>query len=954
VDDPSFLFGPFRLAPAQRVLLQDGKPLRLGSRALDILITLVERAGEIVGNDDLVARVWPNLHVEEANLRVHVAALRKALSDTRAGSRFIANVPGRGYSFVAPVSRERTRLAPSGAGGAPPRHNLPVLLNRVIGRTEIVTALAAQLQARRFLSIVGPGGIGKTTVAVAIAETLAGAYEDGVWFVGLSSLSDPRLVPGAVMSALGHAVLGSDAMMSLLANLRDKRALILLDNCEHVVEAAAALAVALLKAAPGVHVLATSREPLRADGEWIQRLPSLAIPPKSSDVTAADALTFSAVQLFNERAVATRDGFALEDDEVAAVIEICRQLDGIPLALELAAARLDAFGIKVLANRIDDRFLLATRGHRTALPRHQTLNATLDWSFEMLSASEAALLCRLAVFAGDFTLASAVTVAAATDLAPSDVVTNIADLVEKSLVTADVGGDVVRYRLLNTTRVYGRRKLAERGEHDDVARRHAAYHCAVMERAKAEYQDQPTPAWLAAYRDYVDDVRAALDWSFSPGGDPALGVALTIAALPLWTQLSLMAECRQALERALSHHQAEASPDARRGMQLHAALGVARIYTRGQAPETAAAWTRSLAAAESLHDTEHRLQALFGLWNSRASSGELVTAMGFACEFRSVAAAASDPADVLIGDRMIGSTLHFRGDQAEARRRLETMRDRYVAPLHRSASMRHQVDQRVVAQALLARILWLQGFPDQATRFAAEALESALATDQEIAVCYALVEGACPVALFTGNLAAADRFVAMLLDRSARHGLATWHILGLNLRGELLIRRGEIADGVPRLRAALEELREVRLLLRYPAFLGVLAEGCAAAGEVGEALTVIDQALASSERTEAHWCLAELLRIKGGLALLNRDTQAGARAEGYFRQACELSRRQATLSWQLRAAVSLARLCGDQGRGREGRDLLRPIHDRFTEGFQTADLVAARALIDALAHAETR
>jgi predicted ATPase/DNA-binding winged helix-turn-helix (wHTH) protein len=474
VADLSFVFGPFRLLLAQRALFQDGRPLPLGSRTFDLLAFLVQRAGQVIANDELMAQVWPNVHVDEGSLRVHVAALRKALGDGLGGNHYIANAPGRGYSFVAPVSREQTSSPSAATAVDAAASNLPVSLTRVIGRGEIIATFAAQLRARRFLTILGPGGIGKTTVAVAVAESLTGLYVDGIRFVGLGSLADPTLVSAAVWSALEATPVGTDLMMSLAAELRDKRVLIVLDNCEHVVQAAAALAESLLQAAPGVAILATSREALRAEGEWVQRLPSLAVPAKSEGLTAANALTFSAIQLFNERAMASTHGFTLADDDVPVVVDICRRLDGIPLALELVAARVEAYGVKGLAALINDRLVLAAQGRRTAQPRHQTLRATLDWSYDLLSATEAAVLRRLAVFAGDFSLEAAMAVAG--DLAGAALIDHIVSLIGKSLIVADLTGDVTHYRLLVTTRLYALEKLRAAGEHPDAARRHAEYY----------------------------------------------------------------------------------------------------------------------------------------------------------------------------------------------------------------------------------------------------------------------------------------------------------------------------------------------------------------------------------------------------------------------------------------------------------------------------------------------
>jgi predicted ATPase len=386
--------------------------------------------------------------VDEGVLRVNVAALRKALGDGRGGNRFIANIPGHGYSFVAPVRREQGQEIPALPYRPAPDLNFPAQLTRVIARTEIIATVVARVAQQRFLTIVGPGGIGKTTVAVAAAKALSGSYAGGVWFISLGPLQDPALVPGAVSAVLGSPPGVGDPLSSLVAWLRDKCALIVIDNCEHVVGAAAATAEAMLRAAPQVAVLATSREPLRAEGEWLLRLPSQEVPPERSGLTAAEALSFPAVELFYERAVATLNGFDLADADIPITLEICRRLDGVPLAIELAAAQVDVFGVSGLAAHLDDRLAVLTRGCRTAVPRQQTLRATIDWSYELLSEPERHLLCRLAIFPVGFGLEAAAAVVSGSHDGAAVIREGIASLVAKSLLTRDGSTPAGRWRLL--------------------------------------------------------------------------------------------------------------------------------------------------------------------------------------------------------------------------------------------------------------------------------------------------------------------------------------------------------------------------------------------------------------------------------------------------------------------------------------------------------------------------
>jgi predicted ATPase len=422
--------------------------------------------------------------------------------------------------------------------------------------------------------------------------------------------------------------------------------------------------------------------------------------------------------------------------------------------------------------------------------------------------------------------------------------------------------------------------------------------------------------------------------------------------VPLWFQLSLMVECRGRVERALVSLEPESSLGARREMQLYAALGASLIQIKGHVPETGTAWTKALQCAERLDDTEYQLRALWGLWSYRLSRGEHRAAQALAQRFSNLAADTADPADPLIGARLLGVSQHYLGDQADARRHLEHMLKHYVAPASRPHATRFQYDQRVMARATLAWILWLQGFPDQAVRTAHGNVEEARASDHALSLSYALAEAACPVALLVGDLAAAEGLVATLLDHSARHGLSLAHAWGRYLEGVLRIKRGDARTGFRLLRAMFDELGQTRFVLRYTAFLGVLAEALTGAEQVSQGLVLIDEALARSERNEEGWCLAELLRIKGELVLLEGAAQAVVAAEDHFRRALDWAHRQGALSWELRAATSLARLWHRQDRSAEARELLAPVYDRFTEGFETADLQAAKVLLTGYGYPE--
>jgi predicted ATPase/Flp pilus assembly protein TadD len=823
--------------------------------------------------------------------------------------------------------------------------SLCVPVSELIGREAELAEVTALVTKHRLVTLTGEGGIGKTHLAIEVARHLLSEFVDGAWVAELAPLADPELVPVTVATALGLELAAGAMSAERVANaLGGKQLMLVLDNCEHVIDAAARMAGVLLHTNAAIRLLATSREPLRVEGEHLYRVPPLAVPAEGAD-DMDELLRHGAVQLFVTRARAADPHFSPDGGTAAVAAAICRRLDGIPLAIELAAARGAALGIEDLASRLDDRFRLLTGGRRTALPRHQTLQATLDWSYELLSEPERLVLHRLAIFAGGFGLEAAGVVAASAEIAPSAVVDCVASLVTKSLVTANVGDATDHHRLLETTRAYAIEKLAESGELTSVGRRHAEYYRDLFERAAAEWETQPAAEWSGTYKPRVDNVRAALDWAFSARGDSSIGVALTVASVPLWMHLSLLDECRVRVERALSNLGSDSTRGTRHEMQLYTALGASLIYTKGSTPETGAAWTNALEIAEKLGDTDGQLRAFRGLWAYHVNRGEYPVSLTLSQRFCGVAADRGDPADLLVGDRMIGTSLHYLGNQTDARRHIERMLAGYTAPVQRPHTVRFQFDQRVTARATLTRILWLQGFPDQAMRTAQSGVEDALAIDHALSLCNALADGACPIALFIGDLDAAERFVTMLTDHSKKHAFNTWLALGHICEAVLLIKRDDVVTGLPLLRAALDELRETGYFHNYLGSLGTFAEALGPAGQVEQGLVAIDEALARSERTEARWCMAELLRIKGDLVLQEGRPNSAETAEGHFLRALDWARRQGALSWELRTATSLSRLWRDQGRTQEAHRLLAPIYDRFTEGFATADLRAAEALI---------
>lgn len=942
----SYRFATFQLVPAKELLFENNKPVRIGSRALRILTALVERAGELVGKTELISLVWPNTFVEEGNLKVHIAALRRVLGD--ANGQLIANIPGRGYRFIGDVilSEFSGDQSPS---VTPSLNNVPALLTRVIGRDEAIEAARTLLGERRLVTIVGAGGIGKTTLALSVAHSLVDRYSDGIVFVDLAPVADQKLILSALAAHFGLAIHSSEPLPRLVDALRGKHLLIVLDSCEHVVDAIAALAEAIVGNAPGIHILATSREPLRAPGEWVQRLAPLEVPAGSTGLTAESALVSPAVQLFVERARAGDSAFALTDAIAPVVADVCRKLDGIALAIELVAVHVPVLGVQSLADMLDSHFRLMTRERRHAPERHRTLSAALDWSYNYLAEHERVILRRLSVFAGYFTLEAARKV-----LEPEggdhhgdyDVVDSVIDLVAKSLVIADIGQPVAQYRLLDTTRAYAYEKLAAAGEQERFERRHAEYYCDLFQRVEGRWETEPSAQLLANYEQHLDNVRVALDWAYSSRGDTSLAVALTAAALPLWMHLSLMTECRQRAEQAIAFIAQRSEKDLRREMQLHTTLSVAALFTNGFGPEVIKASSRALEIAEQLNDIDYQLRALWALWIGRTNNGEHREALSLADRFTAIASKSAIECDVLVGERLLGSSLHVLGHQTEAREHTEAMLRNYPKSSVVAHISRFVFDQRALARSTLVVILWLQGFPDQAMKMVTLSVDEVLASGHAVSICNTLSNSACPLAQLNGDLEALERFATMTIRLATEHGLDLWRNWGTCYAGILASQQGNVEEGLEIFQSAFAALPAKNSHRHYIALMGELAEAEGRAGNFGRGLAQIEAALKRAEGKQELSRLPELQRIKADLLLGSGDAAAIGDAEELLYRSLELARSQGALSWELRTAISLCRFWKRDGRDRLVPGLLHPLRERFSEGFETRDLRMARSLLD--------
>ena len=933
-------FGVFRLHVTERLLEKNGKPVKIGSRALDILVTLLEHAPAVVSKRELIQRAWGELVVEDVSLRVHVANLRKQLGEAESLGGSITNVPGRGYCFAGQViwtiAGETLRDAPA----APPKLPRPPLL--MVGRDDAVRELTSQLKQHRFLSIVGAGGIGKTTVALALAHRMVAEFQGEVHFLDLAPLEDGRMLPRTLASQLGLATLSDNPLPVIFAFLRERRLLLVFDSCEHLIDAVAALTENIFRDTPHIHILATSREAIHAEGEHVHHLPPLACPPETgASPTAAEVLSYSAVQLFVKQVANSGHALEVTDSDAPVLAGICRRLDGIALALELAASRVGVHGILGTASLLDQHFRLLWRGRRTAIPRHQTLSATLDWSYDLLSETEQAVFRRLAIFVSGFSFQAAFEVAAEGP-DPAEFEDILASLVAKSLVTSDVAA-AVRYRLCDTTRTYAWRKLTESREAPTVARRQCEYLLRALDQTAVTALSPPKPEVVGFFDSNLANLRAALDWCFSDEGDAELGAKLTAAAACLFVQSGLLTDCVIWTSRAM-----RTLDDLNRGtsleLKLQAGFASSIMVTTGNVPVARAALLRALEIAEHLNDGPMQFYLLHALYKWQIRSGDFRGFKELTDRIESVAKEIADPFADAIAHGFRAVTCFFTGDNREV---AEYARMALEAPVQ-SAKLNTACFGHLhrVAKPILARNLWALGYPDQAAAVAAEAVQEADDLNNPFTLCYVLMS-CITVVLDIGDWQRAEELLERLSCLATKHHLPTYARAAVGCQGHLAIAHDEPERGIELLQTALTALHEDGYELYRPSFSLQLAESLAGAGHRELALSTIREAVTWAETRERIVSLVDLLRVQGEIlsSMTPEDTSEG---EAWLLKSLHLGGERGLLSLELRSGISLARVWAGRGATRQAVEVLAPIFGRFTEGFTTRDLLAASTLLDEL------
>jgi predicted ATPase len=847
----------------------------------------------------------------------------------------------------------------------------------MIGRETVVGEVSDKLRDERFVTLLGPGGIGKTTIALAVGRAAAEEFGGKVHFVDLESLTDSRHVAGAVATSLGVALKSEDTGLELVDLVRSRRLLIILDSCEHVIEAVASLAEQLYRQTEGIHVLTTSRELLKVEGEHCYRVPPLDYPPDGSEQTANAVLRYPAAQLFGQRVAARAGSFVLTDEEAPFVAEICQKLDGLPLAIELAAGQVAALGIKNTVARLVSRPELLKLSHRTAVPRHRTLKATLDWSYDLLSDGERIVFRRIAPFVGYFTLEGARHVAGELGADTGEIFDAIAGLVEKSLITIRIDETHAEYRLLDTTRAYALEKLEEHAEVDLVLRRHAEYvvgylesrRVALLALAKAEgAAAYPSPsanihlgpersfgprgdnqiatglAAASTHSSQLGNIRAALEWSFGPNGDNEIATRLAAASTQLFLELSLLIECRIWAERAIARL-GDQHKNSRREMEISTSLSLALMHSEGSSGPVRQAFSRALDVAAIQGDVACELQLLSGLFMYCGWTTDISAALDIASRSKEVALKTGDHDDIALAESMLGAAHHLAGNQLVALKHFESGL-RHSASGSRFRAGQHLFHHSSLLLVGIARCLLYRGLLDQSLDYAKRAIEEGEKSNHPATLCRSL-SLVLPVYLALADSRRSEQYIAQLTELAAAYSLKPYRAVATGLRGQWLLLQNDLREGIPLLKRALEELHAQRHEMLNMDFLCDLGAGLIAMGEHQEALTLTVNAIDVQQRGGKFLYMPALFRMKG-LILASRSAEDYFEAKGSLMSAIDWAKRQSATLLELKAATDLAELLLKQGRVPEAYKHLGAAFDRTPAGIVSPDHERALQVLNRL------
>jgi predicted ATPase len=900
---------------------------------MDVLLALAHEKGELVAKEHLFEAAWPHVSVHESNLKVTVAYLRRALRECAPSHEYITTVVGRGYCLRTDMRPEDSRSDAERPVVAAPR--LPEL-GTVIGRDVVIAELRETLAHNRLTTIVGAGGIGKTTVAVAVAHLFEDEGGGSVTFVDLARVASPEFVASSLAAALGISSTTNDILQAVVSILARRRVVLFLDTCEHVLKEVSRVCDVVLASTTEVRILATSRQVLSARHEKVVWLAPLEVPPPGHADTAQDVLRYSAPQLLAARAF-EKGGYRVEDRDARAIGEICRRLDGAPLAIELVSSRLPGRSAEIVLKELDDRFRTLRKDSPGGPLRHQTLLVTLEWSYALLTKDEAAVLRAISIFPGSFDMDSVIRIVAHLGLASSETFDAIAGLLAKSMLSVDQTYSEPRHRMLDSTRAFAGDLLKSHGELDTVSASHARLQLEILTRAGAEHATMPARRWHATYSGQADDLRKALDWALYGCGDPMLGIQLTAAGLPLWSELSLAEESRRNCARALAEFNRIGCADASLKLKLIVGRATSNTYLSADPEETIGLLEEAILLARETSDASAECGALGALAMYNLLPGHQSTVPGLLHAMRDAAIRADDRSALWEQEQLNAVLEALSCDWQSSLSRLEKLQAE-MRDHSESAVPRFQLNQKTDVAVQLGARFWLMGKPGRAVRAIEEAAQEAMEIGHGLTLIHCLSRGIIFVMSECHHYSKARSYTEILKSTIYRHGMAAW-IPVADCYGKAIDALSGELPSPEGLRVARDNLQKASVQIRNPVYFVALAKAMVAIGQADDAASTIDYVLQTDSQ---RWLLPELLRLR---AATERAFRHDGQAESTLRESFRVADEVGLLAWKLRSAHDLAVLLKDRGALVQAREILVPVYKQFTDGFDSGDLRRCREFL---------
>ncbi|ADG10883.1 transcriptional regulator [Caulobacter segnis] len=925
-------FGPFHLHKLHRKLLCGPEEVRIGGRGMDVLMALAERQGQLVRKQDLMQAAWPDTFVHEANLKVTVAYLRRALRRHAPAGEFIKTVVGRGYWLSAddPVGEGRP-LEDAMLGATP----LPQL-HDIIGREAEIARVKGLLEVSRLVSVVGAGGIGKTTLVRAVAHDLAAEPGGSAAFVDLSRVTHEEFVADAVAAALGVSS-GGASLQGLCSILARQRMLLVLDTCEHVLSAVSHICEVLLARTARLRILTTSREVLRTRSERVMWLAALAVPPDDQFDRIEPVLSYAAPRLLVRRAYEER-GHSPHDADAQTLVQICREVDGSPLAIELVAARVATRGATTVLAELKDNLLVLRRRHGVEPRRQRTLLDTLKWSYSLLTTQEASALQACSVFADVFGTEAVLELAASVALSPIEIIDALAGLRSKSMVAVEHREGGLAYRLLDSTRTFAAALLERRDETAaSTYSAHARWVLKMLDQAAADRSAMTPRLWRAAYANLIYDMRKALDWTLHRSADRLLGVQLVAAGLPLCHDLSLSGEIRANCELALSELRRLGPCEP--SLELRLVIGLASVstYLATDPDQASALFQKAIELARATEDPQAECRALGAFATYELMRGRVNNVAGALMAMRPAASRANQPA-ALWEEEQLRAQYEIRTcDFDAALARVQRLFSEMQGEAQRAVPS-FQIHQKINVQVQLAALNWLTGRSRDAIRVAETAAVDAQQVEHGLTLVHCLAQGVIWTLIQTGEYEAVLPHIETLRSAIYRHGIAAWIPVADTYSAVIAAYLGQKPDPA-RLRSAFYGVRAGVVQIRHDARFTLIADAMAANGQAGDAAEIIQHVFDTSAEP---WGKSELLRLKAAAEQMHGRA---SHARDLLSSAVEAARMSGSVAWTLRAVSDLASLSQGTGLAQSCLGDLASICDSFAGEYETRDLRKARRLL---------